>query len=340
MNAFRRRTLLPLLGLALLGTALLLPRLARTLFSEDDSTPSDRGVQEVAARKAKLEAGEQAADMNYWAKEMLAQSCGRTFEDLWDSLNAAGNKLSLIAAFPLGEIVTARWGPAQLLPHGIELRQGIGPGPAFSAGQWRQWVEQWEREGWQLENIEFRHNRFDTDKNSRPWRSHFFFSAHLCNPGHSQRASLDGDLVVDWAAKRPGEKPPAVKRIDASHFELKTRVGEPPFQLILQDTIVRLGGAPYIDPLILYDLDGDGLPEIVLAARNLVYRRHGPDRYQAETLCRYPPQFITSAVIADFDGDGVADFLCANSRGLVLFKGSPGGHFDEPAGWFGRPTHP
>jgi hypothetical protein len=35
-------------------------------------------------------------------------------------------------------------------------------------------------------------------------------------------------------------------------------------------------------------------------------------------------------VIADFDGDGFADFLCAKSEGLFLFKGSPQGTFDEP----------
>jgi hypothetical protein len=330
VNAVRKKLLLPLLGLLLLGTALLLVRPMRALFSEDNSTPADRGVQEVHARRAKLEAREEAADRTCWAKEMLAQNCGRTFEALWDSLNAASNKLSLLAKFPLGEMVTARWGAPQLLPHGIVLRRGIAPGPSLSADQWRQWVEQFEREGWQLENVEFRHNRFDTDENGRPSRSQFFFSAHLRNPGRSERACLDGDLAVEWAAKRPGEDFPTVKRVDASHLELKTRAGEPPFQLILQDTIAPLGRAANIDPLILYDLDGDGLPEIILAAANLLYRRRGPDRYEAEPLCRYPLEFITSAVIADFDGDGVADFLCANSRGLYLFRGSPDGHFDEP----------
>jgi hypothetical protein len=81
---------------------------------------------------------------------------------------------------------------------------------------------------------------------------------------------------------------------------------------------------------MLYDLDGDNLPEIILAAKNLVYRRHGTDRYEPEPLCRYPPDSITSALIADFDGDGFADFLCANPRGLFLFKGSPQGAFDKP----------
>src|SRR5207247_2597742 len=119
-------------------------------------------------------------------------------------------------------------------------------------------------------------------------------------------------------------------RIDASHLQARTRFGEPQFQLILREKITPPERSPYIDPLILYDLDGDGLSEIILAAKNLVYRRRGQDHYEAEPLCRYPSDFITSAVIADFDGDGAADFLCANSSGLFLFKGSPQGTFDEP----------
>ena len=58
--------------------------------------------------------------------------------------------------------------------------------------------------------------------------------------------------------------------------------------------------------------------------------RHGEDRYESEPLCRYPVDFIMTAVVADFDGDGQADLLCATPAGLFLFKGSPQGAFDEP----------
>src|SRR5207247_9912106 len=54
------------------------------------------------------------------------------------------------------------------------------------------------------------------------------------------------------------------------------------------------------------------------------------DRYEAEPLCKSPPGLIQAAVIADFDGDGAADLLCARPEGLVLFKGSPQGAFDQP----------
>ncbi len=135
---------------------------------------------------------------------------------------------------------------------------------------------------------------------------------------------------MDWAPGQSEEKPAAVGRIDASEVTLKTRRGEPSFRPILTAPVTPPEKSYFIDPLILYDLDGDGLSEIILAASNLVYRRRSEDRYESEPLCRYPPGLIFTGIVADFDGDGVADFLCAKFEGLYLFKGSARGRFDQP----------
>ena len=326
-----RKKLLFLAGLLLLlGAGLMLARFTHTPFPWEASNTADQSEGPLATINS-LEIREREADKTVWAKEMLAQRCGRIFESLWDSVNAATNKLSLLAAFPVSEIVLGSWGLPRSLPHGIELRQPTGSGRRLSAGEWRSWVESFARAGWQLDNLEFRYVRFDTDSSNLPWQSHFYFAARLTNPVTSERAVVDGDLVVDWEGKEPNEAAMAIKRIDASHLTVKARQGEPIFQLLLQDNITPPKNTSYSDPLILYDLDGDGLSEIILAAKNLVYRRRGAeDHYQPEPLCRYPTEAITSAVIADFDGDGSADFLCANSKGLWLFKGSAQGTFDEP----------
>jgi hypothetical protein len=191
-------------------------------------------------------------------------------------------------------------------------------------------VEQLGHDGWHVNNIEFRHDRFETDERGQPRQSHFYFAARLANLARPERAMLEGDLVVDWAAKQLNEPWPSVKRLDGSHLKLTTMVGEPLFQPSLRETITPRGKSPYIDPLILYDLDGDGLSEIILVAANLVYHRDGQGRYVSEPLCRFPQDSITTAVIADFDGDGAADLLCANSKGLSLYKGSARGTFEEP----------
>ena len=91
---------------------------------------------------------------------MLAEECGRTIESLWDSLNAATNKLQLVADFRAGEIILGQWDAPQSLPHGIELRESAGVGPALSPTAWRRFIEEFERAGWQLAQTEFRHERF------------------------------------------------------------------------------------------------------------------------------------------------------------------------------------
>jgi hypothetical protein len=300
-----------------------------------------------SVQKNSLEIRENEADKSFWSKEMLAQECARTIESLWDSLNATSNKLELLGAFPVGEVVLPEWGQLQRLPHGIELRQGGTPGPTLSADQWHAYVEEAVRTGWRLDNIEFRHSRFDTDAKGEPLQSVFYFAARLSRDDREARmdpsplrrgegesvkarAMVEGDLAIDWGPKQAGEEFPSVKRVDASRLTLTTRNGAPFFRPILNETIVTADKLASIDPLIVYDLDGDGRSEIILAAKNLVYRRTGEDRYEAQQLCRYPLDLITSAVVADFDGDGFADFLCATSRGLFLFKGSGKGTFDEP----------
>ena len=329
MIALRKKLLFLAVMLLLLGAGLLLVRFTRTPFPWEPSNTANQSERPLAPGNS-LEIREQEADKTVWAREMLAQRCGRTLESLWDAVNAASNKLTRLAAFPVNEILLGSWGPTRSLPHGIEMRQPTGPGRTLSAGEWRPWVERFAREGWQLDNLEFRHVRFDTNNSGLPCQSHFYFAARLTNPATPERALVDGDLVVDWEDKEPNEATAAIKRIDASHLTVKTRRGEPIFQLLLQDIITPPKNYSYSDPLILYDLDGDGLSEIILAAKNLVYRRRAEDHYQPEPLCRYPAEAITSAVIADFDGDGIADFLCANSKGLWLFKGSAQGTFDEP----------
>ena len=285
---------------------------------------------DVVRQFSALEAKEGELDKTIWAQETLAEECGQVFESLWDSLNAATNKFGVLAAFAVGELVPPTFNPPHSIGHGIERREPGGAGPAWSGRQWREFIEAAERAGWELAQTEFRHNRFDTDEAGQPGQSLFYFAAHLINPTRAERAVLDGDLMVQWAPRGSDQAPRAIKRIDASHLTVRTRRGDPPFRSILNEPIVPPEKSYFIDPLILHDLDGDGLSEIILAARNLVYRRRDGDHYEPQPLCRYPPAMVFTAVIADFDGDGIADFLCAKFEGLFLFKGSPAGTFDEP----------
>lgn len=332
VSAFSKRLFVLILCILLaLGWAVtLIRKQPASLPPPNPIKPGNRMSDELAASLAGLEARERMAAETFWARELLAQKCGGTFEALWDSINMATNKWGLVASFPIGEIVLSRWGPPQKLPHGIERREPVGATTAMNQTEWARFVDESRRAGWQLAQVEFRHNRFEIDEIGQPKQSTFYFSAHITNSLHPDRAILEGDLTVQWMKKRQGEEGVSVKSLDASRLTIKQHPGPPPFQLILFEQITPPENAYSIDPLILYDLDGDGLSEIILAAKNVIYRRLGGGRYKAEPLCKHPPGLMSSALIGDFDGDGAADFLYLKHEGLVLIRGTPTGTFDEP----------
>ncbi len=284
---------------------------------------------ELAAQLAAIEQRELKIAETVWAKELLAQECGRTFEAFWDSVIAASNKLDVVASFSFGEIILGNWNSTNRLPHGIQSRESSGTGPALSAIEWMNFVTDSAAAGWKLMQTEFRHNRFDTTADDQPRQSRFYFSAHLTN-GLLSRAVVEGDLIVDWASRSAGDEFIPIKRIDASGLSIKMRDGEPLFKLILAQQIKPPEHSQSIDPLIVHDVDGDGFPEIILVAKNLIFRRTGVDRYEAASLFRHPPDTIYTAILGDFDGDGIADLLCHKFRALVLMRGSVQGTFEEP----------
>src|SRR5882724_9727425 len=330
MSRRLRNLLIVLFVLLLLGVALRVGLKRRQSAVADSTDPTGLVSQKLVDQFMALEARENELNKTVWAKEILAEQCGQVFESLWDSLNAATNKLDIAASFAVGDMTAGNFSSMQRLAHGIELRESSGAGPTWSAPEWRRFIQESQAAGWQGERVEFRHNQFATDDAGRPRQSHFYFSAHFTNPALAERAILEGDLIVDWASKSPGAESPAVKRIDASRLILKTRQGEPPFQPILVESVAPPEKSYFIDPLILYDLDGDGHSEIILAAKNLVFHRRPDGRFASAPLCRHSPGLIFTGVIADFDGDGAVDFLCAKFEGLFLFKGSGRGVFDEP----------
>lgn len=293
---------------------------------------------ELFAQFSALESREQQLDQTLWARERAAEQCGAVFDALWDGLNQTSNKFDVLASFPIGELVVGKYGAPESRMCGIQIFKPSGGGQVWLQQEWQQFLAKAQRDGWRLEHIEFRNIGLDTQTNGAPQRSRISFRADVRKVTQEERATLEGALLVDWVPNTPGPQP-VIKHLDASKVSVRSRRGPVPFQPVLTETIPPPEKWLFIDPLILYDLDGDGFPEIILAGKNLVYRRGQDGQYTPQPLCQYDPGRILSAVIADFDGDGVPDLLCAKPAGLFLFKGSPGGTFNEPGrlAWAANP---
>jgi enediyne biosynthesis protein E4 len=317
-------------GLLAVGWWFLAPRTQTRAPVADEPTTGARISPELMSRLAVLEARERDWNETFWATEILAQDCGRIFDELWDAINASTSRLEVVAGFSLDTLALGRWPVSQRFRHGIELRRSVGPGAALGREEWRQFVGGFQSAGWELGEVELRHNRFETDAEGQPDRSGFHLAAQLTHDGRGERVVIEGELVVEWKPVADGIEPAMVKRIDAGGLAIRTRAGAVPFRETLADVVAPPRHAHSVDPLLVYDLDGNGRLELILAGRNLVYRLNDAGDWERATFCRHFPDVIYTALIADFDGDGLADFLCATLQGLVLFRGSPQGTFDEP----------
>jgi hypothetical protein len=63
----------------------------------------------------------------------------------------------------------------------------------------------------------------------------------------------------------------------------------------------------------------------------LVYWNKGRGTFNPEPLFARPLAAPDTGVIADFDGDGWADYLAVDAQGLALFAGDTQGRFANPA---------
>src|SRR5262249_50405073 len=148
--------------------------------------------------------------------------------------------------------------------------------------RWQTLLDGFKSAGYEVEQTEWRQPRFDPGP---PARSTIYMSAHIRNAGANERLVLRGNLEVEWKPAAGPADPPVPRSIDATGLRLVRREGDPAFQAVLSAVIEPTRGTIFIDPLILYDLDGDGRSDIILACRNLVLRNRGQGRFDREVLC-------------------------------------------------------
>ncbi len=282
------------------------------------------------ARPSRVETGppgwlaerERRFDEGVWKAEILAQACARTLEQFWDNLNAASNRLSAAGSLEFHRLTIPTWGPPDALAHGIQLSKPAGQSVSLSRADWLRLIRRRIAEGWALDQVEFRHVRFETNTAGRAANSVFSLSAHLRNQARGERLVLEGDLDLAWSEGPSARRGARIGHLDASRLRLKRRVGALPFREELNLAVEPFRPRFSVDPLILHDLDGDGLSEILLPSVNAFYRRERHGGYVAATLCRFPPGVVYTAVMGDFNGDGLSDLLCARAEGLVLYSRS------------------
>jgi ASPIC/UnbV protein/VCBS repeat protein len=292
-----------------------------------DSAPPMMQPDSEAVRKfTAIEVERNRWNETTWAEDMVAERHGDVFIRLWDELRNTNDKFSALEGFPFGKLIAGEVGRAEQIEQAIERTRIEGPVRAMDRDQWKQQLRKLKDEGFRLEQSEWRHPRFIPGTNG-PARSVIAMTLHIGNPTQGRRIILKGDLSIEWETPADPLEPPFPREIDATHLEMLARSDAPAFAEVVVREFIPHEGTIFIDPLMLHDLDGDGLSEIILGCSNLIFHNRGAGRFDVGPLCAQPPGLINTAVIADFNGDGAADFLCCDREGLSLYAGDGQGRF-------------
>jgi hypothetical protein len=101
---------------------------------------------------------------------------------------------------------------------------------------------------------------------------------------------------------------PAIESIRANDLVLKTREDRAAFKSVLKRVLPAASPQDSLEPVVLlYDLDKDGLSEIILAEKNIIFRNRGNMRFEPERFVSNRIQKIFTGLIGDFSGDGKPD---------------------------------
>ena len=288
--------------------------------------------QDLQDRVKKIHAEERHQAETLWADEYLAQRFGRSIERWWDRINASSPKIKALGEIGNDiSILMSHWISYETIPHlNLERFRSTGGHFSYSSADWKSFIEKSIQDGWVLEHLEFRHIKFNRSETNIPHVSEFFFRAGISNKINEQKCLLTGPLVIRWNNNiLPQGDFNQILQIDASQLEFISTTGSQPFKLIHHETISPPENADAIDPLLVHDIDGDGVSEIVLANKNKLLRYHPDGYFTSSPLCTFHPGLLSTAVFADLNGDGIADFLCHKQEGLVVVPGAANGLFDQ-----------
>jgi len=310
-----------------------------TLYGENAPAVPATGqtMQELRHRYQRLTRQRSEQDETVWSKERLAQAYEDTFVKLWDDLRLSGHKPSTFGAFEFESITMGNPAKPQALIEGV-MRTSLNADPqALDHDSWRILTDHVFDLGYRVKQSEWHHSTFDTDSEGRR-TSTFNITIDLTHPGRAQRLTVTGPIQIVWSDRLNTDGRHLPGTIDATGLTLLSRSGTPMFEHQV------LGKVPFgvgHDDLLAHDLNADGLIDLVYPNSNEVFWNQGDGQFKRRPLCEYPVKVIAEAVLADFTGDGVSDYLVAGTNyagsaapsryGLFLFERDAQGGFSQPA---------
>jgi len=269
-------------------------------------------------------------DRTTWSKEVLAQKHEQVFVRLWDNLIHRRDNFQVLKEFQFDSIKLGADLAEQELDWDIK-RKTYTSSRTLTREEALTLLSRLEANGYELTESEWHHSAFEPASGGQPAKSTVSILLHIQNAKQNRRIIVRGDLGIEW--KLGAE--PAVARVDASNLYMLTRDGAPAFEVASVESFTMGKGGiknpASIHPVMIHDLNQDGLPEIVIGGFNRVYWNRGDWNFEAKELCEFPTANVRAAAFADLNGDGIDDYLCFPIGGVpVLYRGTKHGLFSAP----------
>jgi len=322
------------------SNSLLVVILAAVACGADTDAPSQPFTPKLSKKPntadSTLREQRAALDETIWKDEIAAQEFEATFVRLWDDLRESDHDIAVLSAFPFSKLTFGVERAAESLDHDIIHWKNATDTRDLEPDAWRQFLTGLQQSGWKLVQSEWHHTRF-VPSESGPNQSEFGVVLHAQNRAEQRRAIVQGTIRVVWKSEQDSRGHWLVDEIDTSSLEIWERKGPPAFAETQElapkhELDLTAPNANLLGSVIVYDLDGDGLDEIIVAFANKVFRNNGNWKFDEQPLLAQPPHSgLDSAVVADFTGDGVVDLLGVGLGGWpTLYTGGPGGDFPGP----------
>ncbi len=296
----------------------------------------------VQAEAEKVRQDRSKLDSTLWNPEVQAQKHEEVFVTLWDELREAKDKYEPLGRFAFGRLFLPRSAESRDLDWGIRSRRFGDPTREVKGEDWKRFLEDWKKRGLRIIETEWHHGSFSIGEGT-PARSLVSVTIHALNPGNQERHILRGKLRVEWG-ENPSVATPHPERIMIEELQVLSRQGLAPFQ---ESSVLRFNpndsgnthrDEVFFQPLLLYDLDRDGLSEVISAGISKIYWNHGSGRLVPEPMVSggnaqksWNSGHVRGALVADLTGDGQADlFLVKEEEPLLVFPGKPDGRFAAP----------
>ena len=288
--------------------------------------PKEQGADAEVARRAKL-------DRTVYAREVEAQRHEAWFYKQWDLARANHHAFDQLLDLGFSKLRLGAATGSEAHDWGITLTRWAAKAEdaALDGAGWKAALEAWTAAGFTVVESEWHQPLFENPAGQRA-HSNINFIIHALNTKDTRRLVLKGKLDVLWRDLGPKEMP-VPDEVTVLELAVVERAGAPAFSEVTQTSTSAIsmnGPYSYLHPTLVYDLDGDGLPEIIVPSDNQLFRNRGGMHFDAEPLCPENLE-IETAVIADFNGDGIPDMLMVDHHQLKLMPGLGGGKFSVPS---------